>query len=348
MVDKSLLNVTQWGLISGMVWGGSNQLPPQVYQDLQTTGLLHVVSASGFNVALVGSWVRLGLKRLHLPLWLNQLVIGATIWWYVGAAGGGPSLQRAATVSTIALVTAELGRPYLTAGALLITTVVWWLIDPMVARSVSFQLSVAASWGITQLLPVVWPDASDSWWWQSEELATQLRSTGASALLEKKAGLKTKTLGGLQSVLAILKEGWWVTLAAQAYTWPLIWQYFGQFQVSSLVANPLVIWLVPIITTLGALWYALETVPPIWAISTAAQGLVVILLWIVTSVFIASVRILAELLEFLVWQVPSPGWWSVLIWWIALELWRLQRLHARRVRLRRSLFQSIKPGGTTD
>ena len=43
------------------------------------------------------------------------------------------------------------------------------------------------------------------------------------------------------------------TTSAQIMVWPLIAVYFGQMSVFSIVVNSLILWLVPIIMSLGAL-----------------------------------------------------------------------------------------------
>lgn len=135
-------------LVRGFVIGDATGLSPPVKEAMVTSGLTHLVAASGANIALVYGAVTIPL----LYGGINRRVrVGAGtlgIIFYVWIVGPEPSLVRAATMAAPLLIARFVGfrTPALNALALAVT---WWSIaSPELSASYGFVLSVLATAGI--------------------------------------------------------------------------------------------------------------------------------------------------------------------------------------------------------
>ncbi|QFG25632.1 ComEC/Rec2 family competence protein [Actinomadura sp. WMMB 499] len=143
----------QRGVLPAMVVGDTSRIPPDLADDFRTAGLTHLLVVSGANLAIViGAVVGLcrlaGLGRRRAPP-LAVLAVCA----FVVVARPEPSVLRAAVMGVVGLLALFTGRrrqglPALGAAVLLLV-----LIDPALARSYGFALSVAATAGLLVLAP---------------------------------------------------------------------------------------------------------------------------------------------------------------------------------------------------
>ncbi|MBA3745597.1 MAG: ComEC/Rec2 family competence protein [Sporichthya sp.] len=159
------------GLVPGLVLGDTSGLDPGLEEDFQVAGLSHVVAVSGSNLALLLGAV-LGLARLSgVRLRALPLVGLATVVVFVFIARPEPSLLRAAVMGIVGVIGLAAGRGGRAAPALCAAVVVLLLVDPWLARSYGFALSVVATAGLIVLAPR-WRD----------RLATRMPRAWATAL----------------------------------------------------------------------------------------------------------------------------------------------------------------------
>ena len=143
---RSALPEPHASLLSAMLVGIRTRLPAAVRDDFVTSGLIHVVAISGFNVTLMALAIRrlagwaigrygVALAAVALPL-------------YAVLAGGDPSVVRAAIMGDLLLIAWIIGRDTdaLTALTLAVTGMV--LIQPQALADVGFQLSFAGTVGV--------------------------------------------------------------------------------------------------------------------------------------------------------------------------------------------------------
>lgn len=212
----------QGALARGMVLGEDDALTADVREDFRTTGLAHLVAASGANVVLLATLVlALGAAAglgLSARLWLALALVAA----YVPLAGGGPSIQRAGVMGAAGLLAALAGRPASRWYALLLAAALTLAWNPRAPADAGWQLSFAAVLAMLALVPA---------------LRARLGAAGVPR--------------GLAEALA-------VTAAATLGTAPLIALHFERLSLVSLPANLLaapavapVMWLGTIAGTLG-------------------------------------------------------------------------------------------------
>lgn len=162
----------QRALVPALVDGDDAGVDRDLADDFRTTGLTHLLAVSGTNLTLVvGSllvlarWVRVRGRWLHL-------VGAAGIVGFVLLARTEPSVLRAAVMGAVGLVAMGSNGRERGSRALGLALVVLLLVDPGLATSVGFSLSVLATAGILLLAPG-WRDALGRWLprWLAEAVA---------------------------------------------------------------------------------------------------------------------------------------------------------------------------------
>ena len=138
-------------LLSAMLVGIRQRLPDELRDDFLTSGLIHIVAISGFNITLIALWVRrlagwglgrygVGLAAVLLPL-------------YAVLAGAEPGVIRAAIMGDLVLLAWIIGRDADTLTALGMAGAGMALVQPQALGDVGFQLSFAGTLGLIVIAP---------------------------------------------------------------------------------------------------------------------------------------------------------------------------------------------------
>ena len=162
----------QRALVPALVDGDDAALPEDLEQDFRTTGLTHLTAVSGTNLTLVVGFLLVvarwcGVRRRWLYL------VGAVgIAGFVLIARTEPSVLRAAVMGAVGLLAMGLNGRHRALRGLGVAVVVLLLVQPGLAVSVGFALSVLATAGIVLLAPG-WRDALARWLprWLAEAIA---------------------------------------------------------------------------------------------------------------------------------------------------------------------------------
>ncbi len=226
--------------------GDDRQMSPSVVEDFRTSGLTHLAAVSGTNLTLVVGFL------LVLARWVGVrarglVVVGAMgVIGFVIVARSEPSVVRAAAMGTVALIgMGAHGRRQGVRG-LGVATLTLLLVDPWLAISYGFVLSVLATAGILLLGPF-FRDQLAGWMprWAAEAvaipLAAQIMCTPVVAALSGEVSLVAVAanmvvapavapatvlglLGGLVTLvvpalgsllgLAAVAFGWWIVAVA--------------------------------------------------------------------------------------------------------------------------------------
>jgi len=202
-------------LLIGMVIGADElEKIPAFKEALKTTGTIHVVVVSGFNVSLVASLIMsvLGSKYKMRNLLISQLFTFS----YSVMTGLEPPVIRAWIMGGVVSLVKYYGRDINGFTALLFTALVMIIIWPYFLLSVSFQLSFLATLGLIVF---------------------------GNGIVE---GLRK-----LFKTEAFFIEDLGTTISAQVFVLPIVSYYFGRVSIISFLVNPLVLWTVPIATVIG-------------------------------------------------------------------------------------------------
>lgn len=193
----------------GYLTGQRRALPEELSLALQITGLTHIVVASGYNLTILVRLARRLFERVSK--YLSVLFAGTLILAFVAVTGASPSMTRAGLVAGLGLAVWYYGRTFHPFVLLLFAAAVTVMIDPsFMWGDLGWQLSFAAFTGVMIVAPLL----------------------QAYFFGNKKPGAIRQILGE--------------TISAQLVTLPILIFAFGQFSNVAVIANLLVLPLVPL------------------------------------------------------------------------------------------------------
>lgn len=135
-------------LVPALVAGDERRLTDTTRDAFQRTGLTHLLAVSGANLTIVLGVVLLGLRTIGASRRVLLMAGALTVVAFVLVARPEPSVQRAAVMGSVALAGLVVGRPRAGLRALAWAVVVLLVLDPWLAASAGFVLSVSATAGI--------------------------------------------------------------------------------------------------------------------------------------------------------------------------------------------------------
>jgi len=209
-----LWNEPQNTLAAGILYGERSGFDPELKDNFSRAGITHIVAVSGYNITII-VWILMSVL-IFVGLYRQQAfwVCLCLIFLFVIFTGSSASATRAGLMGAILLLAQFLGRKSEAFRLLVYAAVILTLANPLVlVWDVGFQLSFLATVGLLYLTPV----------------------------LEKK--IEQWRLKNYQSL--VVKDCLLPTVSATIFTFPLIAYSFGYLSLVSLLANSLIIWLIP-------------------------------------------------------------------------------------------------------
>lgn len=277
----------------GYLVGQRRALPADLVLALQIAGLTHVVVASGYNLTIL---VRLA-RRLFVKVskYLSLLSATTMIVMFVAVTGISPSMSRAGLVALLSLLAWYYGRRFHPIVLLTVAIAATVIINPSYAwGDLGWQLSFSAFAGVMILAPLL-----------------QRYLFG-----DKKPGTIRQILGE--------------TISAQIVTAPILIMAFGQLSNVAIVANLLVLPLVPLAMFLTFIAGISGLILPAFATVVGLPAT-----WLLG--YMVNVT---ESLSSLPWATSKIqfSWWMeagcyVIITAICLYLWRVTKYNLREVNL---------------
>ena len=300
----------QRALVPALVDGDDADVDESLADDFRTTGLTHLLAVSGTNLTLVVGFLLLVARWCGVRgRWLY--VVGAAgIVGFVLLARTEPSVLRAAVMGTVALFAMGTDGRRRGARTLGVAVLALLLVQPGLAVSPGFALSVLATGGILLLAPG-WRDALARWLprWVAEAVAipaaAQLACTPVVAALSGQVSL----VAVAANLAAAPTVGPATVLGLAGGLAGLVWDPLGRLLGTG--AAWCVSWLV-LVATRGA---ALPAAAVGWGTGVVALALLTVL---VVAVVLAGPVLLRRpstglaccvllVLAVLV-RVPTPGW----------------------------------------
>ncbi|MFT4288003.1 ComEC/Rec2 family competence protein [Nocardioides sp.] len=216
-------------LVPALVDGDDSRLPVPLAEDFRTTGLTHLLAVSGTNLTLVVGFLLIVARWCGVRgRWL-YLVGAAGIVGFILLARTEPSVVRAAAMGAVGLVAMSSngrGRALRGLGA---AVVLLLLLDPSLAVSLGFALSVSATAGILMLGPP-WRDALASWLprWLAEAVAVPLAAQLACTPLIAAISGQVSLAAVVANLLAEPAVGPATVLGLVAGLLGLVWDPLGR------------------------------------------------------------------------------------------------------------------------
>jgi competence protein ComEC len=147
------LGADERGLVPGLVLGDVAAMPPDLTTAFRMTGLTHLCAVSGANCAIVVGAVLAGLRWAGTRRRWRATLAAATLPPFVVLVRPSPSVLRAALMGGLVLLADVLGRRSASVPILSATVLTLVLVDPFLARSPGFAMSVAATGAIVLVAP---------------------------------------------------------------------------------------------------------------------------------------------------------------------------------------------------
>lgn len=212
------------GLLPALVVGDTSHLDPGLKEAMQAAGLTHLTAVSGGNVTILGAAVFLGVAAIGGGRRTRVLATALVIVGFVVVARPEPSVLRAGVTGALGLVGLLLARRGAGVPMLAATTVLLLGIDPWLARSFGFALSVLATAGILVLVPL-WQHRLRNWprgpvLALSVPLAAQLSTAPVTVLLDPVVSLVAVPANLLAGAAVAPATVAGVTAAALSPVWP--------------------------------------------------------------------------------------------------------------------------------
>jgi competence protein ComEC len=193
----------------GLLIGQKANLPDDTYNALLMVGLVHIIAVSGYNLTIILQATE-GLFKKHSKR-LSTLLALTLIGVFLLFAGNSASIVRAAVISVLAIIAAYYGRKFKPLVLLFFAAALTaWANPYYVWTDVSWYLSFLAFFGVMIVAPLVL------------------------------ARLPKRLQNSLVITVAI------ESLCAEIMTLPYVLHIFGQMSFVALLANVLVVALVPL------------------------------------------------------------------------------------------------------
>lgn len=151
---SDVINPPNSDLANGLVLGARGGFDNKMRDEFISTGTIHIVALSGYNVTIVAE----GVMRV-LGLIFSQtisIIFGIVIIiLFILLAGASSTAIRAGIMAVIALFARVTGRTYDAGRALVVAGLLMVVYDPRTLTDMSFQLSFIATFGVLFVTPKV-------------------------------------------------------------------------------------------------------------------------------------------------------------------------------------------------
>lgn len=222
-VINQLLPEPHAGLLAGLLFGTKATLSKELYNQLVTTGTIHIIALSGMNITILIEMVASSLNS-YVSKKISGVCTLVIVIWFVWFVGPSATIIRAAIMGSLSLIAVLFGRQKWALLSLGIAVGSMLLVHPVWITDLSFQLSVLATLGI-----IVFGET-------------------------KKDDIKGRLPKNLGVVVYFFKQSFTLTFAAQLFTVPLIVFHFHRLSLIAPVTNVAIGWVIPLVTTFG--WVA--------------------------------------------------------------------------------------------
>lgn len=222
-------------VVAGELWGERSTLSPDLRNEFQETGTVHVLVTAGLHFGAVAALTLAILSLFALPRAATCCIAIACVWAFVWWSGAQLPAVRAATMATAALAARACGRAGFSWNSLALAATAVALARPQSVATASFALSFSCVGAIFACAGPL-----ERW-------------------IEARADLPAR-----------VREGLVLSVATQLGTWPIGAAVFLQFAPYAVLANLGVVPCVPLTMGLGAAQLALTWCP---ALAQAAANL---------------------------------------------------------------------------
>ena len=224
-------------ILGGIVFGSETIKPDEeIKENFKNSGLLHLLAASGLNVALIyGIWYWIA-SLIRFPYNLSILIGAVLVVFYTFMTGFPPSILRASIMLLFVLFGKIVDRNANSLALIFFVGLLMLLFSPKMLFDVGFQLSFVVTIGLVVCVPVVVEkfDKLDKKYKEKYKKSSRIKKYFSSLF-------SPTALVGVVSI----------PLVAQFFVIPLQMHYFNSFTPFSLLANIAVVPFIGILSFIG-------------------------------------------------------------------------------------------------
>ena len=153
-IHSQTLNTPNLEILGGIVFGDDAIAPPDnIKQSFINSGLLHILAASGMNVAFIFSFFFFFLSLFKINYKVNIIFCMWMVLLYSLMTGLGASVIRAASMLIFVLLGKLIDRDANSIALLAFVAFLMLLYNPMYLNNVGFQLSFITTFGLLIMTP---------------------------------------------------------------------------------------------------------------------------------------------------------------------------------------------------
>ena len=280
-VFQQILPQKESAFLTGLILGGRSEFSEEFKKAMSLSGTTHLVALSGYNITII-IWAMMGILSNFLRRRSSFIITLFIILGFVVMTGATSSVVRAAIMGVLVLFAREIGRLYDFRNAIVLAALVMVLENPKVLIfDTGFQLSFLAVLGIVYLRPA----------------------------LQKL--LRFKDNPGFLS----WRDNFLTTASAQLAVVPLLIFDFGAFSPVSLLANILILELIPLTMAFGFLIIAGSFLSYYFALVLGWFTLILLKTEIVLIEFFAKISLPVSIKLSVVTAVVYYFFLIILIWY---------------------------------
>lgn len=211
-----LIKEPESALLNGLLLGVKNSLGSELQTEFRQAGVSHIVVLSGYNITIIAVGIMAILSFLPRTFSLSFGAVGILLFSIM--TGGTATVMRASLMALLVILAKATNRKYDIMRALLLTLFFMLVQNPKIlVFDISFQLSFLSTFALIFISP----------------------------LIEKRLTFITEKYKLRELVVA--------TIATQIFVLPFIFYKMGMVSVFGLLANVLILPLIPTIMLLGLL-----------------------------------------------------------------------------------------------
>ncbi len=278
-------------LAGGITVGGKQGLGTSLVDAFTVVGLVHIVVLSGYNVMVIADAVMAGFTRARFSRRRAAFIGAVTIGLFVLLTGAGTATLRAGLMALIALFARATNRTYAASRALLVVALIMLMWHPMLlVYDPGFVLSLIATAGLIWLSPFI----EKSLLWIKGKFVREILAT---------------------------------TISAQVAVMPFLLYQTGNLSFVSLIANALVLPVVPIAMALSAIGAIAGIFLAPFSLFSAL--IIAYPAYLATAYMVLVAEIIAAL-PFASMTVPVFPFWIVVVAYVLMG-WLLVCIYKKRV-----------------
>lgn len=221
-------------IIKAILLGDRTRLPNRLQDKFSKVGVAHLLAVSGTHIVIIAGVITGVLSFLTFK-WKTFLSL-ALLSLFVFMVGAPPSAIRAGFIGSFFIIAQKMERRADSVRGLTFIAFLMVLINPHILKNIGFQLSFLAALGITLFSQKIYI------------FLTARKRRYKRGLLSDFNDLLTKFF---RKVPEFISKTISITLAAQIFTLPLVYYYFGNLPFIAPLSNLILAPLLPVVMIFG-------------------------------------------------------------------------------------------------